>query len=318
MKLLKAAAAMAVALAVMAPGSAFGAHRKTIVPPPQSKSFGVSISGLPTSLRQLQSFESTVGRQVGIADYYDDFASPNFNAAAATAIANQGMTPMLAWEAMDGTLADPVNQQAYTLASIIDGSHDPLLTTWAREIKAWGRPFMLRFAPEMNGNWNPWSEGVNGNTSGQYVQAWRHAHDLFVAAGATNVQWIWNENVDYDGSTPLLGLYPGDAYVDMVGIDGYNWGTSQSWSSWQTPQQVFDPTINDIRTFTAKPIIICEVASSELGGSKAQWVTQFFAWLKASDNVTGFVWFEFNKETNWLVESSASSKAAFIAGLGTL
>ena len=128
---------------------------------------------------------------MNIADYYDDFASPHFNAAAATAIVNHGSTPMLAWEVLDGTLADPVNQPAYTLASISNGSHDVLLATWAREVGAWGKPFMLRFAPEMNGNWNPSSEGVNNNTSGQYVQAWRHAHDVFVANGATNVQWVW-------------------------------------------------------------------------------------------------------------------------------
>jgi beta-mannanase len=255
---------------------------------------------------------------VSVADYSDDFTDPNFNATAATAIANQGSTTMLAWEAEDGTLADPVNQPGYTLASINEGGHDALLTTWATEIKAWGRPFMLRFAPEMNGNWNPYSEGVNGNTAGQYVLAWRHVHDLFVANGATNVAWVWNPNIDYAGSVPLPGLYPGDAYVDEVGLDGYNWGTSQPWSTWQTPQQVFDPTIADVRTFTPKPIILTEVASSELGGNKAQCIGEFFTWLKATPAVTSFVWFEFNKETDWRVESSSASLAAFIAGLKTL
>jgi len=31
----------------------------------------------------------------------------------------------------------------------------------------------------MNGKWQPWSIGVNGNTAAQYVTAWRHAHDIF-------------------------------------------------------------------------------------------------------------------------------------------
>jgi hypothetical protein len=253
-----------------------------------------------------------------VADYYDDFTDTNFNAAGATAIANQGLTPMLAWEPEDGALPDPVNQSGYTLASIIDGSHDALLTIWASQIAAWGRPLLLRFAPEMNGNWNPYSEGVNTNTAGQYVQAWHHVHDLFVADGATNVAWVWNPNVDFAGSVPLDGLYPGDAYVDYVGLDGYNWGTSQSWSTWQTPQQVFDPTIADVRTFSDKPILLTEVASTEVGGNKAQWIGQFFAWLKGTPDVTGFVWFEFNKETDWRVESSRASRAAFISGLKTL
>ena len=42
---------------------------------------------------------------------------------------------------------------------------------------------MLRFAHEMNGGWYRWAKGVNGNTSDQDVQAWRHLHDLFAAEG---------------------------------------------------------------------------------------------------------------------------------------
>jgi Glycosyl hydrolase family 26 len=176
---------------------------------------------------------------------------------------------------------------------------------------------MLRFAPEMNGNWDPWDEGTNGNTSGQYVQAWRHVHDLFVADGAADVQWVWSPNTDYSGSTPLIELYPGNAYVDYIGIDGYNWGTSQSWSAWQTPEQVFNPTIADIRSFTHERILLTEVSSAEEGGSKARWITRFFAWLEATPAVIGFVWFEFRKEADWLVQSSSASKAAFVAGLAT-
>ncbi len=285
---------------------------------PAPLSVGVSIDGLPANLGPLQSFERMVGRSVNIASYYVNFTTPSFSTADASGIANLGATPMITWEPMDTNLPNPVVQPGYTLASITDGRWDGLLTTWAREIAAWGRPLMLRFAHEMNGNWYPWCEGVNGNTAGQYVQAWRHVHDLFVAAGATNVEWVWSPNVDYPGSTSLTELYPGDAYVDYVGIDGYNWGTSQSWSGWQTPQQVFNQTIADVRTFTTKPIILTEVASAEQGGNKARWINQFFAWLKATPAVTGFVWFEFNKETNWLVNSSTQAKRAFIANLENL
>jgi beta-mannanase len=167
----------------------------------------------------------------------------------------------------------------------------------------------------MNGNWNPWSEGVNGNLAGQFVRAWRHVHNLFVQARATNVVWVWNPNVNFTGSTPLAGLYPGDAYVDVVGLDGYNWGTSQTWSTWQTPTQVFAATVAAVKKLTARPILLCEVASSEEGGIKAAWMAQFFAYLAATPAIHGFAWFEFNKETDWRVESSLASERAFIAGL---
>jgi beta-mannanase len=256
-----------------------------------------------------------VGRRVSIASYYQDFASgPNFDAASATRLWNGGSTPMLAWEPENGR--GPVtNQPSYSLATIIAGAHDQLITRWAREIARWGKPILLRFGPEMNGNWNPWSEGVNGNLPGQYVRAWRHVHTLFVRAGARNVIWVWNPMIDFTGSTPLANLYPGDAYVDVVGLDGYNWGTSQSWSAWQTPTQVFAATVAAVKRLTARPMLLCEVASSEKGGNKAAWVTRFFAYLAATPAIHGLVWFEFNKETDWRVESSPSSARAFISAL---
>ena len=94
---------------------------------------------------------------------------------------------------------------------------------WATQIKAWGKPLMLRFAHEMNGDWYPWSEGVNGNGAGQYVAAYRRVVTLFRSVGATNVTWVWSPNVAYPGSVPLSRLFPGDGYVDRTGLDGYNW-----------------------------------------------------------------------------------------------
>jgi hypothetical protein len=278
-------------------------------------SFGVAVPGLPTNLAALNAFEGLVGRKVSIASYYQDFASgPDFDASSATAIRNTGATPMLAWEPEDGA-GPTTDQPAYSLATIIAGTHDALIARWAGEMAAWGKPILLRFAPEMNGNWNPWSPGVNGNLADQYVSAWRHVHDVFTRAGATNVIWVWDPMVDFAGSTPLAELYPGDAYVDVVGMDGYNWGASQSWSAWQTPTQIFAATVTDVRKLTTRPILLCEVASSEDGGNKAAWMNQFFAFLSATPAIDGFVWFEFNKETDWRVESSASSEQAFITDL---
>ena len=314
---LKAIAALLSALAVLSWPSvvASATMRNT---PTRTTTFGVSVKGLPTNLGPLGSFETLVGRPVDVANYYVDFTTPNFDAAAATAMADHGATPMITWQPMNGNLANPVTQPGYQLADIIDGSWDSLLATWAKGIAAWGRPIMLRFGHEMNGNWYPWAEGVNGNTAGQYVQAWRHVHRLFAANGATNVTWVWSPNADYPGSTSLSELYPGDAYVDDIGLDGYNWGTSQSWSAWQTPQQVFGPTLADLRTITHKPIVLTEVSSAEAGGNKATWINQFFSWLEATPAVTGFIWFEFNKEADWRVESSAASRAAFVADLESL
>jgi hypothetical protein len=290
----------------------------TVASLPPAKTFGVSITGLPQSTNQLHSFDRMVGRRVNFADWYDDFTTPD-PASFVASVASVGAENMIAWEGYDANaLPNGVTDPTTALATIIDGRWDGLLTTWATALKAFGKPVLLRFLPEMNGDWNPTSEGVNGNAPGQFAQAWIHAHDIFTAMGATNVKWVWDVNVDYSGSTPLKELYPGDAYVDYVGIDGYNWGTSQSWSTWQSPQQVFDGTLADIATFTKMRVIICETASSELGGNKANWIRSFFSFVESTPAIVGFSWFEFNKETNWQVNSSPAALAAFQVGLGRL
>jgi beta-mannanase len=147
---------------------------------------------------------------------------------------------------------------------------------------------------------------------------WRHVHDVVAAAGATNVRWVWSPNVAFNGSAPLAPLYPGDAYVDRVGVDGYNWGTSDAAHTWQSFAGVFDTTLAQIAALTSRPLMLCEVASTESGGDKAAWITDFFATLAHRTDIAAFVWFDANKETDWRLDSSPRAREAFAAGLLTV
>ena len=92
-------------------------------------------------------------------------------------VASRGAMPLVTWTPQDPALG--TNQPEYALRAIIAGDHDEYIAHWARDARAWGKPFYLRYAHERNGKWQPWSTGVNGNTAAQYVTAWRHAHDIF-------------------------------------------------------------------------------------------------------------------------------------------
>jgi beta-mannanase len=141
-------------------------------------------------------------------------------------------------------------------------------------------------------------------------------HDIMTSAGATNVTWMWSPNVPYPGSVPLQDLYPGAGYVDTVALDGYNWGTSQPWSAWTTPQGLFDQGLSQLRALAPdKPIVIAETGTTAAGGSKAGWITGLVSYLAAQPNVTGFVWFQHPKETDWRFNSTPSSAAAFANAL---
>ena len=272
--------------------------------------------GMPSSLGDLQSLSVSLGASPGIDMWYEQWSSaPDFPAADASTIVQSGAMPEITWEPWDPD--NGVNQPAYSLAAIAAGNYDSYILRWAQEIKAWGHQVMLRFAEEMNGNWTPWSEGVNGNAPGSFVAAWDHVHNIFAAAGATNVTWVWSPSVVWSTSTPLSELWPGNSYVNAVALDGYNWGPLHPDSGWQTFSQIFQPSIGQVQQLTQDPLYIGEVASTELGGNKAAWITDMFATLKANPEIKGFVWFDIQKETDWPIDSSPGSLAAFRAGLAT-
>lgn len=273
--------------------------------------FGVSID---RPAETLPAFERAAGKGVALVNSYVSLASTRFDAATADAVWSRGALPMLTFEPWrDGRLGP--NQPEFALSRFLAGAFDGRLRGFAESVRDWGRPVLIRFAPEMNGDWNSWSPGVNGNTTGEFVALWRHVHALFDAAGARNVEWVWSPNVAFPRSTPIAALYPGDAYVDWVGVDGYNWGRSRSGTRWQSFASVFAPTIRSVERLTRKPIVLTEVASTEIGGRKSVWIRDFLSELRRNPSVVGFVWFQFDKETDWRIDSSGASRDAFAAGV---
>lgn len=274
--------------------------------------FGLTNPGGPLASKELDTDASLAGEKPVLLQFYKDFqqAPPTSELDAAIA---RGATPILTWEPW--VAGGGVNQPAYSLGAIASGAFDGYLRSWGSALAKWGKPVMLRFAHEMNGDWYPWSEAVNGNQAGDYVKAWRHVHDVLAAQGASNVRWLWAINAG--GPVDIAGLYPGDAYMDVLGIDGYNWGTTGSWgSSWTSASGIFGTWLDRLRALApGKEIIITEAASTEVGGSKPDWIRDAVAYLDAQPDVTGLVWFDINKETDWRFHSTSSSTTAFATAL---
>jgi beta-mannanase len=228
-----------------------------------------------------------------------------------------GAIPLINWNPWEPCCG--VNQPAWQLANLINGKYDAYITQWATAARDWGHPFFLRIMDEMNGVWYPWSEGANGNHQGQFVRTWRHIHDIFTDVGATNVVWVWNPNTEYRNSLPLELLYPGNDYVDWVAMTGFNFGPTPRGDHWLSFAALLGPLYDHIGQIAPnKPVMIGEVATTENGGSKADWITdaltvqlpQHFPRVKA------LVWFNWTAEGHdWVIESSPAAQAAFAQGI---
>jgi hypothetical protein len=242
--------------------------------------------------------------------WYENWATARFSPSDFNVVAARGEVPMLSWGPCRGNYS--AGGHICSDAAIAGGIADSYLRTFAHAAAVWGKPFFLRMAWEMNSTWYGWGPGQNGNTPASLVAMWRHVHDILVASGATNVRWVWCPNTLPEGRD-FRPFYPGDAYVDYVGLDGYNWGTAIPEARWLSFTQTFQRSYHMLLALTRKPVIIGEMASSEVGGNKAAWITS--AYLReipaTFPRLVAVVWFDEDKETDWRVNSSGSSLAAY-------
>ena len=261
-----------------------------------------SLPGLTTAA-SVTTREAQIGHKYAVNSHYYDWADP-FPGPVETADALAGRTPMETWWGIDPR-------------QIVNGSQDALITTRAKAVAAYGKPLFLRWGAEMNGNWYAWSGSAVGNDPSVFVAAWRHIHDIFAAVDVHNVSWVWAPNADsHPGGVSITSwnnwrnYYPGDAYVDWVGIDGYNWGVTDSWQSFG---QVFGPVYADYAA--RKPIMIAETGSVEAGGNKAAWIADAAAWMKAHQDISALVYFDTNQSSSgldWRTDSSTAALNAYI------
>lgn len=224
-----------------------------------------------------------------------------------------GARPMLTiepWRTGYGVL-----QPDYALSRIADGHHDDDLRRWGAAIADLGVPVLLRFAHEMNGDWYPWAVGVNGNTPGDYRAAWRRMHAVIGEYGA-EVAHVWAPNVVLGSVADFTDAYPGSDVVDILAVDGYNWGDGNG-HRWSSPEEIFAGSLTSLREADAElPLLITEVGCTDDDDPerKAHWISRF-ADLLDDHRVDGFVWFEVDKELDWRFRSTRASADAFRAAL---
>lgn len=188
--------------------------------------------------------------------------------------APRGTVVMLSW-------------RAPRYGSVLNGSQDNRIAASARNLARYGRPIFLRFAWEMNGDWYEWGGPRNGNKPANFVAVWRRIHKIFQAEGATNVGWVWSPNHHSNPQSSWNDLphyYPGDAYVDWVGVSGYS-------TAARTPDQLFDHVYQLYAD--RKPLIITESGVREKGGRQsADWVDALGRWFASHPSACGLVWFD--------------------------
>lgn len=256
--------------------------------------------------------ESTYDRLERVIDYRLDIVhwymsfSTGWSASLVESASQGGRLAMITWEAYGPSLQE-----------IASGDHDARLREWAAGASAYGRPLYLRPFQEMNAYFFPW--GMDPDT---FIAAWRHIVDTFRDVGADNVRWVWSPNATDDPPGPdnrMELYYPGEAYVDVLALDGYNWGTCRSWSRWQSLDEVMGDAYDRVTALGPQPVWFAEFGSTEVGGDKGQWIRDALA-TDAFPRLQAMVYFDEDKDAgcDWRVQSSPASLQGFVEALDAL
>jgi hypothetical protein len=319
-----AAATAAVALAVLAGTITWVASSTEPTAPPLSSHlmFGASVPDLPSGRSDLPALEGTLGANLRIASAFVDWTyvigGPNEFWMADSGARNV----LLSWE-----------PRGIRFTDVTTGQEDAYLQRVANSMLAFPNDIYVRPWPEMNANWSSWQpttdgEKTEGGTPAQFVAAWRYLVNYFRSRGVTNLKFVFNPDAsNSNNNSAISSIWPGASYVDVLGIDGYNWGNDTVGESWRSFDTIFSPMYGLLTRLDAThPVWICETASKEPreedallypsqsapadpGNSKGTWIDQMLD-SSAFPRVQAVVWFNKKKERDWPITSSSDALGA--------
>ncbi|MFN3331863.1 MAG: glycoside hydrolase family 26 protein [Caldilinea sp.] len=307
------------------------------LPPPSPTGTGVHLGAYFDPqfdmVGEMQAFEALVGRKHGIYHFYTywgfgDFTQHRF---LLNQIVRYGALPMISFMSIPGPGDAGCSSNQWNLDSINRGDHDTFLRIFASQIAQYPAKFLLRWGHEMNlgdYSWSGYCNGGNIEATQKFIAAYRRIVDIFRNAGATNVRWIWSPSFDSWPAEPwnaIENYYPGDDYVDWIGVVGYNFGQSRVWSGyhWDTFDDLFRIFLEDAQQLHPdKPVMLADYATAENdGGDKAAWITDAFTEMKRYPNLKAAVYFhlnppEYSPPTLYFkIDSSLASLEAYRAAI---
>lgn len=208
---------------------------------------------------------------------------------------SSGRIPLIAWS-------------GYDTDAVGNGSQDAIIKARADAVKTFGQPVFIRWGSEMDGS----ASTTWVKSPASFITAWRHIYTVFHNRGATNATFAWCPTAWGFQSGAAAKYYPGDAYVDWICTDGYNWAPGRPNTKWRSLSEIFQAFYTWSMPH-GKPLMIAEYGCQEgASGQKAAWFSAAQSSLKTQfPGIKAVVYFDTFRTYDWRVATTTSSLAAF-------
>lgn len=263
----------------------------------------------PVPTVTLDFFEALLGKRFDIVHYFIGWGAP-FGAALNANVPTRDL--MISWEPPGSVITE-----------ILNATYDAYIADYARAAKSYGHTVYLRFAAEMNGNWNSYSSAAPGGPSAKdFRLAWHRVIGIFRAVHADKVKFIWcPTEVDTPevAGNRMEDYWPGSKYVDILAFDAYNWsvgGDVRGGGGWRTFEQMCAGGYARVAALDASmPIWLCETGCTEAvagdppGVTKGGWFTDMFT-SKKYPRLGAVVYFssdDASLERDWRIDTSTEA-----------
>lgn len=223
--------------------------------------FGYSPNGNP-STADFTAVATKFGRKVDLQMTYQAWSEPMLYSSQLASATALGAEPSVTWEPQ------------VTLGSVVNGSQDAVINAAIGVAKSYGKPILCRPAHEMNGNWMSYGQGREEPEA--FVAGWTYLVDQFRTAGAGNVEFCWCPNVWGLQGSPCVDptpFFPGDEWVDYVGLDGYCTSGAPNLSF----PTLFLASYATVTNLSARPFLVGETGvQAGAASSRAAWFAGMF------------------------------------------
>ena len=297
----------------------------------QTPVWGYAVEGFPIKGERVAELETNTGVAACMVNFFLQWPAPGKELQSGNlrsslrSIWEADAIPVLSWEPM---YLKNGEENVIKADVIFSGEYDEYIRNVAKIIKEEKYPVLVRFAHEMNlsrYHWGTEEEEYGPESPQIYRRMYRYVVEAFRQEGASNALWVFCPNAE---SVPnpdqeqdaewnrASNYYPGSDWVDIMGMDGYNWGTTRTepedgWDSqWKNFREIFSPLRKELTKLAPeKPLCVMETASVTEGGDRRKWIKDGLH-TAIEWELDAVVWFQADKEFDWRLKPEETAPLA--------